>query len=79
MSGDIAAPGKHGEGGQHRRRAEQPEFLADDREDEVGTRERQEVELLGAFAQTLAGQTARSDRDPGLQHLEAVSGGIVLG
>jgi len=53
-------------------RPEEPEFLGDDREHEIGVLGGQEVQLaLGPLEQSLAGQPARSDRDLGLAHLIA--------
>ena len=42
-------------------RAEQPELLADDREDQVGVRLGQVAELLHALAEPDAGQPARAE------------------
>ena len=61
----------------HEQPADQPELLADDREDEVGVRVREEVPLRPARAEADAGEPAAADRDERLRDL--VSGVGLVG
>src|SRR6185436_20904553 len=55
------------------------ELLADDREDEVGVREREEEEFLPASAETVAEPASRAHGDERLDRLEALAERIRLG
>ena len=56
----------------HRQRADQPELLADDRQDRVGVGVRQVVRLLAAHPEADAGQPAGAERDERLHRLPAL-------
>src|SRR5688572_16108787 len=63
--------GERAVGGDHERRADQPELLADDREDHVGVRLREVEDLLDALTEPLAEQSPRAEADERLHGLEA--------
>ena len=65
-----ARVGEEPEGGDQSDRADQPELLADDREDHVGVRLGQVVDLPDALPEALAGEPARAEPDHRLHRLE---------
>ena len=75
--GAHAEHGERDEQREHRAAADEAELLADDREDEVGVRVRQEVPLRPAGAEADAGQAAAAERDERLRDLVARVAGVV--
>ena len=66
-------PGDQAEAGKDRRRPDETQFLADDREDEVGVRLGQIEELLNTFHQAAPEHTSSPHRNQGLDDLKAVA------
>src|SRR5258708_1340073 len=67
------APDEKREDRHQRKGADEAELLADDRENEVGVRLRQEKELLPAVADAQPAQSSGADRDQRLHRLEPFS------
>ena len=55
------------------RRADEAELLGNDGEDEIGLRLRQEADLLLPLHEAAHRETARADRDEGLDDLESAA------
>src|SRR3972149_2828579 len=68
-----AAPREHDEQADDRQGADEPELLADDREDEVGVRLGQVEELLARAADALPEEAPVAEREPRLDDLEAAA------
>jgi hypothetical protein len=74
-----AAPQEQHEAGHHRRRADQAQFLADHREDEVAVGVGQVEELLPAFHEAGARHPAGAHRDQALDDVVAAAARVGIG